>query len=108
VILESKLIQEPPVATSTIAYRIVQEALMNVRKHARAEHVNVRLAQSAGGLLVGITDDGRGFEPAASAPGHLGLVAMRERAEMAGGWFRIESDPTQGTAVDFLLPTIAA
>ena len=91
-----------------IAFRIAQEALINIRKHAQARQVDVHLAETAEGLVVRIADDGRGFGLKVIEPGHLGLISMRERAEMAGGWFRTESKPGQGTTVEFLLPPIAA
>ncbi len=104
---DDALTQRPPKATGVIAFRIAQEALMNIRKHAQARQVDVRLAETAEGLVVRIADDGRGFGLNVNEPGHLGLISMRERAEMAGGWFRIESKPGQGTTVEFLLPPIA-
>jgi signal transduction histidine kinase len=59
-----------------------------------------------GGVHVGVTDDGTGFVSAESArmPGRIGLVAMRQRARMAGGWCDIESDPGAGTRVEFWIP----
>ena len=103
--IEDRLTEELPVGTRAIAYRIAQEALANVRKHARASRVMVVLEPEGGGLLVRITDDGGGFEPATAerAPGHIGIRTMRERAELAGGWLRIDSSP-RGTTVGFFLP----
>ena len=107
--LHDDLAQEPPAEVRVIAYRIAQEALTNVRAHARATRVDVRLEEVQGGLLVTITDDGVGFEPdraeANPRPGHLGLTSMRERATMASGWSRIDSRPGHGTTVKFWLPT---
>ena len=97
----------PTPETSAIAYRIAQEALTNVRKHACAQHVTVDLRGDEHALVVRIADDGRGFQGRPDEPGHLGLVTMRERAEMAGGWFRLESDDGRGTVVEFLLPALA-
>ena len=79
---------------------------MNVRKHARATTVRVELADLSHGCLVRIADDGAGYDPAdvESSPGHLGLVLMRERPQMAGGWCRIESAPGAGTTVEFWVP----
>jgi len=59
-----------------------------------------------GGVRVAIADDGTGFVAAESAriPGHIGLVAMRERAQVAGGWCHIDSDPGAGTKVEFWIP----
>ena len=103
----SRVSAEPPNSARTILYRIAQEALANVRKHARATRVDVSIDEQGGGYLVRIADDGRGTtaEPAGPArPGHLGLAAMRERAEVAGGWFRFDSRPGSGTTVEFFIP----
>jgi PAS domain S-box-containing protein len=90
-----------------IAYRIAREALANVRAHAEAQHVTVQLESQDDGILVIVRDDGVGFEEAAVGvqPGHLGLLTMRERAELAGGWCRVTPEPGGGTAVTFWLPT---
>jgi PAS domain S-box-containing protein len=98
---------EPSKEVRLILYRIAQEALVNVGKHANARSVRVALGQSEGGYLVGVHDDGGGFsieDVTPSAPGHLGLSSMRERAEMAGGWLRVQSTPGEGTSVEFWLP----
>jgi PAS domain S-box-containing protein len=95
-----------PVNVSVLIYRTAQETLMNVRKHARATMVQVELADLSNGCLVRITDDGVGYNPAdvENRPGHLGLVLMRERAQIARGWCRIESAPGAGTTVEFWVP----
>jgi PAS domain S-box-containing protein len=105
--VESRLVEEPPGETRLILYRIAQEALANVRKHAEAHRVSVTVEPSDGGYLVRIEDDGVGFDPASlegSRPGHLGLTAMKERAEMSGGWCRVTSEPGRGTKVEFWMP----
>jgi len=89
---------------ATTAYRIAQEALTNVRKHARARHVDVSLHAAADGVTVRVADDGRGFQGRPEEPGHIGLASMRERAEMAGGWCRMRSEPGVGTVVEFMVP----
>jgi PAS domain S-box-containing protein len=107
--LRDDLEHEPPPEARVIAYRICQEALTNVRVHARAHRVEVRLEEAQGGLLVSVADDGDGFDPdqVRSHPrrGHLGLTSMSERATMADGWCRIDSHPGAGTTVRFWLPT---
>jgi PAS domain S-box-containing protein len=106
--LESLVGAEPSREIRTLVYRIAQEALSNVRKHAQARHVGVRLEDVDGGLFVQIRDDGVGYSPGDEerpVPGHLGLVSMRERAEMLGGWFRIEGKPGAGTSVEYWVPT---
>ncbi len=95
-----------PARTSMLIYRTAREALLNVRKHAHAKHVQVQLRDVAGGSLVRIVDDGVGYSPAdiEERPGHLGLLLMRERARAAGGWCRVESMPGGGTTVEFWVP----
>jgi PAS domain S-box-containing protein len=105
VTLAGTLAGEPPFETAATAYRIVQEALVNVRKHAHAEHVSVELDGAEDGLTVRVVDDGCGFEVAPAELGHLGLVSMQERAEMAAGWLQLDSAPAHGTMVEFYLPT---
>jgi PAS domain S-box-containing protein len=106
--LDDRLEREPDAETRTIAYRIVQEALFNTRKHAEASRVELLFDSRGDGVFASIHDDGSGFSPGEpDAPGelgHLGLVAMRERAELAGGWLKIESVPNQGTQVEFWIP----
>jgi nitrate/nitrite-specific signal transduction histidine kinase len=91
--------------------RIVQEALANVRKHAEARNVEVRIASTQGSLEVTVADDGRGFvaggraRPGDDATPHFGLSTMRERAESVGGTLDVESVPTAGTRVVVRVPT---
>jgi signal transduction histidine kinase len=105
--LENRLNREPGPEARTIAYRIVQEALANTRKHSNASRVAVVLESQEHGLFTSVTDDGMGFDVettlAVDRPGHLGLKAMRERAELAEGWLRIESRPG-ATTVTFWIP----
>jgi signal transduction histidine kinase/streptogramin lyase len=93
-------------------YRIAQEALNNVAKHARANQATVHLeCGSAAGLGEGgwvvslsIRDDGRGFDPDEIAAGHLGLGIMRERAEAIGSCLEVESEPGRGTEIAVVWP----
>ncbi|HEV8564294.1 MAG TPA: GAF domain-containing sensor histidine kinase [Actinomycetota bacterium] len=105
--IEDLLGSQPPSETRIVLYRIAQEALANISKHAEATEVSVKIAPHEGGCLVEIQDDGVGFSgdvPRVSAPGHLGLSSMRERAELAGGWCEIHSLAGEGTTVEFWLP----
>jgi PAS domain S-box-containing protein len=105
--LEDRLDVEPAPELRTVLYRVAQEALANVRKHARAGEVEVVLASRDGAVTVTVRDDGVGFEAtdhAAEVPGHLGMVGMRERVEAAGGWLEIDSRPGAGTTVHFGVP----
>ncbi len=87
--------------------RILQEALTNVRRHARASYVTVRLQRAGDAARLIIRDDGCGFDPGRSGAegrAHFGLTTMRERAEAVGGKFCMESQPGQGTTVEVVLP----
>ena len=104
--LDDRLSARAPDGTALLIYRNVLEVLANVRKHARASTIVVELLVIEDGCLVRIVDDGVGYDPAdvEDRPGHLGLVLIRERAELAGGWSRIESSPGAGTTVEFWVP----
>ncbi len=91
-------------------YRIAQEALTNVVRHAHAAHVDVALATVAGGISLSIDDDGCGFSPyqlAQSSRQHMGLISMQERAEIVGGTLSVNSAPDQGTRVEVFAPLLA-
>ena len=107
--IEDKLTEEPPMDLRVQLYRISQEAVANIGKHADARLVQVIVETRGSGVGVSIEDDGRGFDPSRiePVPGHLGFAAMRERAEMAGGIFNIKSEPGKGSVVEFWLPTEA-
>jgi signal transduction histidine kinase len=108
--IDDGLRMEPPEDVRVVLYRMAQEALGNVRKHADASRVLVRLSEEDGGFAVRITDDGVGFSPPEhlrSERGHLGLTSLRERAEMTGGWCRVHSLPGEGTTVEFWVPAVA-
>ena len=86
------------------AYRIVQEGLTNVAKHAEAAKAEIEIAEADGRLEVAVRDDGRGFEPTAPRTG-FGLTGMRERVKMLGGTLAVESSPAGlGTLVRASLP----
>jgi signal transduction histidine kinase len=88
-------------------YRIAQEALNNIAKHARAQHVSLQLKAESGELMLEISDDGAGFDTSQQFPGHLGMHSMRERAEKVGGTFTIESAPDAGTRIRATIPSAA-
>ena len=94
VALEAQLGDErlPPEVETTL-YRIVQEALTNIIKHAEAANVSILLVRGKGSATVVIEDDGQGFDPDKTREDGLGLVGMRERAELHEGRLRIESEP---------------
>jgi signal transduction histidine kinase len=95
----------PPVLETTV-YRIVQEAMNNVLKHASAQTVSVSVERRGGHVLAIVEDDGVGFdlEQASATTTHIGLASMRERAAIAGGELTIESQPGTGTTVRAKLP----
>ncbi|MFW6070520.1 MAG: ATP-binding protein [bacterium] len=118
-----------PLATKEALYRVAQEALHNVVKHAAASRVSLSLYAAQGELLLLVEDDGCGFEDGSSAagqgdnsgdsngagtengrsfPGHLGLRSMHERAQGIGATFSVRSEPGRGTRVELRLPLPAA
>lgn len=102
--ITDKDIHIPPIIEVEV-FRIVQEALTNVRKHAHARHVDVDLHIQPHGIDLVVRDDGRGFSPDTPNGGdHFGLRIMRERAESLGGTFRVVSAPGQGTRIEVHIP----
>jgi len=94
----------PPMVEATL-YRVVQEAMTNVVRHARATSVDVLAERKGEFVSVLIEDDGVGFDPAESGgTTHLGLIGMKERAETLGGTFVVESAPGAGTTVVVEVP----
>ena len=84
--------------TETAVYRLVQEALTNVVKHAHARRVSIEISSGAAGVTVTVRDDGAGFDPDAPRDGY-GIAGMAERAELAGGTLSVTSRPGDGTTV---------
>jgi signal transduction histidine kinase len=80
-------------------YRIVQECMNNITKHAEASQVNIWLCADREGVEINISDDGRGFDLESIPPGHLGIGIMRDRAQKIGAYFKIESEPGSGTLI---------
>ena len=94
-----------PATLETALFRIVQEALANVAKHAQARRVEVTMTRDRGEVTLRIADDGRGFDPQAPRPGtHLGLWSIPERVEQLGGRFEVESTPGRGTKLTVTIP----
>jgi PAS domain S-box-containing protein len=86
-----------PAEVQIAFYRIAQEALNNIAKHADATSVEIVLQGSAADVTLSICDDGEGFDASVAAPGHLGLAIMRERAQAVGATLTIDSEPGGGT-----------
>jgi signal transduction histidine kinase len=84
---------------NVMLFRVLQEAVLNVRKHAAAHHLAVEFVATSGRVSLAVRDDGRGFDPQTLARGHYGLLHMKERAEACGGRLSIRSRPSEGTEV---------
>ncbi len=85
-------------------YRIAQEAIHNVVKHAQASTITLRLACDDQDVVLEVRDDGRGFDTTRSFPGHLGLRSMQERAVRLYGTLTLESTPGVGTSIMARIP----
>ena len=105
--VEDDLHEEPsiPLPVKEAVYRIAQEALHNIVRHARAGKARISLAHDADFTSVEIRDDGIGFDAGADYPGHLGLRSMRERAARLGGTLEVASEPGSGTTVRVRIPS---
>jgi signal transduction histidine kinase len=99
--VQTDLCEEPvlPLKAKQELYRIAQEAMHNTVKHARASRVDLVLRRTANAVILEVRDDGLGFDPLGSFPGHLGLRSMQERVSNLGGMLQIESAPGQGTHI---------
>lgn len=106
--VQKKLSLHPATMPDDVAimlYRVVQEALTNIERHARASEVVIRLRQTAQEAQLDLHDNGAGFDPSHLPPGKgIGLKNMRERVELLGGQIRLESTPGHGTRIHATLP----
>jgi signal transduction histidine kinase len=103
--LETQLHDERlPEELETSFYRIVQEALTNIVKHAEAQHVSVLLVRRESSVTLVVEDDGQGFDPSATREDGLGLLGMRERVELHDGKLTIEASPQRGTTLVVEVP----
>jgi PAS domain S-box-containing protein len=104
--VETDLCDEPeaPLETKEVIYRIVQEALNNTVKHARASRVRIKMWCDPEQISLEISDDGIGFDPGKDFPGHLGLRSMRERALWIGGALEVEAAKGRGTGIRTRIP----
>ncbi|MGN6872908.1 MAG: PAS domain-containing sensor histidine kinase [Solirubrobacteraceae bacterium] len=103
--LEFSLGAEPSPELRGTLFRVIAEALANVRHHARAASVKVSLTQQDGDLMLRVMDDGVGFDPASTPDlGHVGLLEMRERVRAMGGELQIRSTRGQGTVIEGAIP----
>jgi PAS domain S-box-containing protein len=104
--VEAILCEEPEASLEVkeALYRIAQEALHNIIKHAGAKKVEITMECDSGSISLEISDDGGGFEATDDFPGHLGLRSMRERAERLGGTLKVEAAPGKGTRICACIP----
>lgn len=105
--IETRL-QDAPMAAPVqlLCYHVAREAVMNAVKHSEAGTITISLRPTADGARLSVSDDGNGFDVEAGEPeGHFGLTMMRERAQVSGGTFSIESTPGEGTTVTAEFPT---
>jgi signal transduction histidine kinase len=98
-----EIAEDPSGDEERLVYRLVQEALNNVLKHASASRVEIIAREGGGGIEIAIRDDGGGFDPATSASGR-GLRGMRERIELLGGQIDVSSEPGGGTEITASVP----
>ena len=85
-------------------FRIVQEALQNLKKHSGAAKAEVKLRRTGNRILVSIRDEGKGFDARVNGEPGLGIRSMRERARLAGGHLKIYSEPGKGTRIEATVP----
>ena len=93
-----------PVRLETSIYRVVEQALTNIRQHAEARNVTINLVMSPENVTLSIEDDGCGFDTSEAQDGHYGLVGMNERIKLAGGAMTISSSPGEGTRIEATIP----
>jgi signal transduction histidine kinase len=107
IVVTSDVTDRLPLALEEVLYRISQEALHNVVKHAGARQVELTLQRRGGAVVLRIRDDGKGFDQTTVPDGHLGLAGMRARADKIGASFEVESRPGHGTTVGVTVPPAA-
>jgi two-component system, NarL family, sensor histidine kinase UhpB len=106
-------LNDVPSDVAIACFRAVQEALTNVIRHARAQHVWIELNRTDGAFELAVRDDGVGFDVTktldqAAGRGHLGLLGMRERVQILGGELDVDSEPGRGTRLRISLPVVAS
>ena len=105
IVVDAEAVERLPLATEEALYRIGQEAIHNVVKHANASCATIRIsAEGDDRLRLMVTDDGDGFDPDEVPRGHLGLIGMRQRVDLVGGELRVESTPGSGSTIDAVVP----
>jgi PAS domain S-box-containing protein len=106
-VVDAEPIPRLPLPAEESLYRIGQEAIHNIVKHANASNASVRLARDGDRVRLTVVDDGGGFSPDAVPRGHLGLLGMRQRLDLVGGELRVDSAPGRGTTIEATVPVSA-
>jgi PAS domain S-box-containing protein len=104
IVVDAEPIDRLPLTAEEALYRIGQEALHNVVKHANASNATIRIWREGDRVRLSVTDDGSGFDPGAVPRGHLGLIGMRQRVDLVGGELRVESRAGDGTLIEASVP----
>ena len=104
IVVDAEPIERLPLPSEEALYRIGQEALHNVVKHANASNATLRIANGDDRVILSVTDDGLGFAPEEVPRGHLGLIGMRQRVDLVGGELRVESQAGGGTLIEARVP----
>jgi signal transduction histidine kinase len=103
IVVTSELTERLPLEIEEVLYRIAQEALHNVVKHAAARQVQLSLDRRGGEVILRIRDDGKGFDQTAVPEGHLGITGMRARADKIGASYVVTSRAGEGTTVEVVV-----
>ena len=104
IVVDAEPIERLPLPAEEALYRIGQEALHNVVKHANASNATLRIVTEGNRVRLSVTDDGVGFAPDAVPRGHLGLIGMRQRVDLVGGELLVESRDGGGTHIEAAVP----
>lgn len=107
IVVEIALQERLPLAIEEVLYRVAQEALHNVVKHAGARQARVEVSWLGRDVRLRIEDNGKGFDPERVPDGHLGLAGMRARADRIGAEFSCRSEPGKGTTIEVVVPASA-
>lgn len=108
IVVDAEPIERLALPAEEALYRIGQEALHNVVKHANASHATLKIWRDGAMVRLSVTDDGSGFDPDAVPRGHIGLIGMRQRADLVGGDLRVSSRSGRGTTIEAAVPADAA
>jgi PAS domain S-box-containing protein len=104
IVVDAEPIDRLPLPAEEALYRIGQEALHNVVKHANASNATIRIWREGEQVRLSVSDDGGGFDPDAVPRGHLGLIGMRQRVDLVGGELRVESRTGKGSTIEAAVP----